>query len=336
MALMYTVRPFISPQTVQPFKVTHSSISSTDNPTPSPRNPVLAIPTPTSALPQSKELNPKFFQRTTILTTATVLSILSRSLASNLWLLGMFSGACYGQFCSAKFISSLPPSTTAKYQKQISKQLVQSDSRNLFDSALLKLSFKVSCLFAHFCDAFTMLKFMYKTGQLSLDYYKKYEVLDQKYKLSDKMEVWNSRFVSGKKKFDKFEAENEIGRRMIASARTFILVTESGKKERTLSKTSITFTIELADLTRRATSGILALLVVTLLQACPSCGKIFFLLAFFSPNTVNQIITNTSIEPKTRNLFSPLLRKMTGKKRPKKNINSSFFLNPYSPLLFRD
>jgi len=71
---------------------------------------------------------------------------------------------------------------------------------------------------------------MYRTGQLSYDYYKKYEKLDSKFQIQNKMDAWNARFVAGKQNFDRWEKENEVGRKVLAGLRTAWMVNENSYK----------------------------------------------------------------------------------------------------------
>ena len=41
------------------------------------------------------------------------------------------------------------------------------------------------------------------------------------------MDAWNARFVEGKKNFDEWERENEIGRKVLAGLRTVWMVEEN-------------------------------------------------------------------------------------------------------------
>jgi len=72
---------------------------------------------------------------------------------------------------------------------------------------------------------------MYKTGQLSYDYYKQYSKLDERFGIQEKMDAWNARFVQGKKNFDEWERQHEIGRRVLAGFRTAWLVEEKRRKQ---------------------------------------------------------------------------------------------------------
>jgi hypothetical protein len=72
--------------------------------------------------------------------------------------------------------------------------------------------------------------FLYKTGQLSYQYYKQYEAIDQRFAIQSKIDAWNARFQEGKRQFDKWEQENEIGRTVLAGLRTIWLVDEQAKR----------------------------------------------------------------------------------------------------------
>jgi hypothetical protein len=61
---------------------------------------------------------------------------------------------------------------------------------------------------------------MYRTGQLSYEYYKIYEDMDRRWKVQEKVDAWNARFVEGKKQFDQWEKDNEIARKVLAGLRT--------------------------------------------------------------------------------------------------------------------
>jgi hypothetical protein len=82
------------------------------------------------------------------------------------------------------------------------------------------------------------IRFLYKTGQLSYEDYKQYSKWDERFGIGDKMDAWNARFVEGKKKFDAWEQEHEVSRRMLAMLRTAWLVEQQQQtslKQRTKS-----------------------------------------------------------------------------------------------------
>jgi hypothetical protein len=72
---------------------------------------------------------------------------------------------------------------------------------------------------------------------LSYGYYKQYAALDQRFAIQEKIDAWNEKFVQGKVNFDKWEKENEVGRKVLAALRTAWLVEERSLKK-SLTKTS--------------------------------------------------------------------------------------------------
>jgi hypothetical protein len=81
-------------------------------------------------------------------------------------------------------------------------------------------------------DFVTAMFFMYKTGQLSYSMWRRYAQVDERFQIQDKIDAWNAFFVKGKENFDKWEKENEVGRKVLAAMRTVWLV-----EERSLKKT---------------------------------------------------------------------------------------------------
>ena len=77
---------------------------------------------------------------------------------------------------------------------------------------------------------------MYRTGQLSYEYYKRYETIDKRFGVQDKIDAWNARFIEGKENFDKWEQENEIGRKVLAGLRTAWMVEETSYKNQMYRK----------------------------------------------------------------------------------------------------
>jgi hypothetical protein len=132
--------------------------------------------------------------------------ILSTTILPNLWLLGAVSGALYGYDLSKK--------AREKQPTFVLNNLIVQSGRKLAKSYLLVY------------DAINGIWFMYRTGQLSYSYYKQYSKLDQRFGLGDKMDAWNARFQEGKERFDRWERENEVGRRVLAGLRTAWMVGE--------------------------------------------------------------------------------------------------------------
>ena len=91
---------------------------------------------------------------------------------------------------------------------------------------IISLGRRMAKFYLSIYDATYGIWFMYKTGQLSYDYYKQYCKLDERFGIQNKMDAWNARFIQGKKNFDEWERQNEIGRRVLAGFRTAWLVEE--------------------------------------------------------------------------------------------------------------
>jgi len=79
---------------------------------------------------------------------------------------------------------------------------------------------------------------MYKTGQLSYAYFKQYERLDQRFRVQEKMDAWNTKFQEGKQNFDKWERDNEVGRKILAGLRTAWLVEEQSLRRSSKTKSA--------------------------------------------------------------------------------------------------
>jgi hypothetical protein len=163
------------------------------------------------ALPQPSILSYKSLQRGTSVATAVYGMILSYTILPNLWLLGVFFGGLYGHE-----ITNLKENLPQAPKNPVSKVCIAS-GRNVAKTSL------------QLYDNWQALWFLYKTGQLSYEYYKRYEVMDQRFGIQDKMDAWNSRFQEGKVGFDKWEKDNEIGRTVLAGLRTVWLVDEKAK-----------------------------------------------------------------------------------------------------------
>lgn len=71
---------------------------------------------------------------------------------------------------------------------------------------------------------------------MSYEYYKTYAKLDSRYGIQQKIDAWNSRFIEGKENFDRWEKENEVGRKLLAGMRTMWMVEESSYKKQMKGK----------------------------------------------------------------------------------------------------
>jgi hypothetical protein len=144
--------------------------------------------------------------------------LLATSAAPNFWLIGALLGGIFG-YETGNSLSAPPQETPVP--RNVLQTLVLSTGRQLA-KAFLKVS-----------DAWQAFFFMYKTGQLSYEYYKTYAALDNRFAIQNKIDAWNARFVEGKMAFDRWERENEVGRKLLAGLRTAWLVEERSQKKRT-------------------------------------------------------------------------------------------------------
>jgi len=169
------------------------------------------------AFPQPSLLKYKDLQTGTTVASALFGSIMATTLLPNLWLLGILAGAAYG-YDITNNIGEIDPNSKDGEPKAIPSHIV---ARVLVGSGRRLAKYYLKAY-----DACAAMWFLYKTGQLSYQYYKTYEELDGKFKIQDKMDAWNARFQAGKVKFDKWEQDNEVGRRVLATLRTAWLVEE--------------------------------------------------------------------------------------------------------------
>lgn len=132
--------------------------------------------------------------------------LLGITIFPNLWLIGMVLGSLYGYEISKDYQTKPPTFPLARL--------------------IVGMGRKLAKVYLKCYDTMYGIWFMYKTGQLSYEYYKRYSKLDDRFGLSEKMDAWNARFIQGKKNFDAWEQENEIGRRVLAGFRTAWLVEE--------------------------------------------------------------------------------------------------------------
>ncbi|KAG7366489.1 hypothetical protein IV203_029159 [Nitzschia inconspicua] len=168
------------------------------------------------AFPQPSILSYRDVQRGTTFAGGIIGMILGTTILPNLWLIGMLFGALYG------FEVTRPP---------LEDQTTEEQSKpNPMGRYLIKVGRMLATKFLQFYDYWKTLWFLYKTGQLSYEYYKRYETLDKRFEIQSKVDAWNARFVEGKKRFDKWEQDNEIGRTVLAGLRTLWLVDEQSRR----------------------------------------------------------------------------------------------------------
>lgn len=163
------------------------------------------------ALPQPSVLNYKSLQRGTAIASAVYGMILSYTILPNLWLMGVLFGGLYG------------------FEITSVKENLPAAPKNVVSNICISSGRKLAKVSLQLYDNWQGLWFLYKTGQLSYEYYKRYEVMDQRFGIQNKMDAWNTRFQEQKVKFDQWEKENEIGRTVLAGLRTVWLVDERAK-----------------------------------------------------------------------------------------------------------
>ena len=172
--------------------------------------------------------------------------ILLATIKPNLWLVGGVLGAfCGGDIAEkAALIANTPAALPII---SVDGAVIPSPPNlipgGLYGEITLKCGKKIATTYLKVWDFFQGVWFMYRTGQLSYEYYKTYAVLDKRFGVQTKMDAWNARFIEGKDNFDRWEKENEIGRKVLAGLRTAWMVEESSynrqmyrKKGRTKSK----------------------------------------------------------------------------------------------------
>jgi len=177
------------------------------------------------ALPQQSKLTSDILIRSTTVVSGFLAYLISRSIQQNLWLLGFIVGALYGHRIGIQY-------TSIRLRNfEGDGDLLKDMSRNFIDNFLLSCGKNLGQWCIKLYDAINVLWYMYKTGELSYAYYKRYESLDKKLKITDKMDAWNARFVEGKLKFDQWEKENEVSRKVLAGLRTFWVLEEKSYKK---------------------------------------------------------------------------------------------------------
>jgi hypothetical protein len=108
----------------------------------------------------------------------------------------------------------------------VAKNYKERPTTNILGETIISLGRRLAKFYLFVYDAIQTYYFLYKTGQLSYAYYKRYAKLDERFAITDKVDAWNAWFQEGKRSFDKWERENEVGRKVLASLRTIWLVEE--------------------------------------------------------------------------------------------------------------
>lgn len=170
------------------------------------------------AFPQPSILSERDIQRGTTIAGSFSGFILGATILPNLWLVGFFSGAIYGY----EITKENPLSITQQGQ-------IHTIEPNIIARFLIAFGKQLAKIYLQFADYGKAMWFLYKTGQLSYEYYKTYETLDNKFAIQNKVDAWNRVFGEGKQKFDDWEKNNEVGRKMLAGLRTAWLVDEQSR-----------------------------------------------------------------------------------------------------------
>jgi len=147
----------------------------------------------------------------TSISSSVIGMIVGGTILRNLWLAGGLFLGCWGYQIARNYESSPPTNVFSELLISVGRRLAQ---------------------FAHFVyDGVKGLWFMYQTGQLSYNYWKQYAQLDDRFAITTKMDSWNEKFKEGKRSFDTWEKENEIGRKVLAGLRV-IAYNKQGKRWR--------------------------------------------------------------------------------------------------------
>ena len=165
------------------------------------------------ALPQPSALTNKAVTFGTTISAGVLCMFLGLTVFPRLWLVGAVVGTNIGHRVATTSIES------------------PGKKMNLFSKLTLKLGKRVAKYYLLVYDFCQSMWFLYKTGQLSYDYMKRYQNIDNKYQIQEKIDAWNARFKEGKENFDEWEKENEVGRKILAGLRTVWLVEEKSLKK---------------------------------------------------------------------------------------------------------
>lgn len=159
------------------------------------------------AFPQPSKLDSNALKKGNSVAGLLLGLMLGMSILPSLWLFGSIVGAVYGY------------------------NITPLDEQNVVGRLISQLGRRIARASLSVYDYANTIFFMYKTGQLSYEYYQRYATLDQKFAIQNKIDAFNARFAEGKIKFDKWEKENEVGRRVLAGVRTLWLVEEQSRKK---------------------------------------------------------------------------------------------------------
>lgn len=127
------------------------------------------------ALPQPSVLSYNDLKWGTAVSAGFLGMLVGLSILPNLWFMGTLAGFLYGWDVGKKIPETGTPS-------------------NALNNLIVNLGRNLAKTFLTVYDAANAVFFMYKTGELSYAYYKRFSVLDDKFKINAKIDAWNSRF----------------------------------------------------------------------------------------------------------------------------------------------
>eukprot|EP00547_Thalassionema_nitzschioides_P001089 CAMPEP_0194212856 /NCGR_PEP_ID=MMETSP0156-20130528/12982_1 /TAXON_ID=33649 /ORGANISM="Thalassionema nitzschioides, Strain L26-B" /LENGTH=718 /DNA_ID=CAMNT_0038940749 /DNA_START=64 /DNA_END=2217 /DNA_ORIENTATION=+ len=163
------------------------------------------------AFPQPNPVTYRDLIISTAISSALIGIIVGGTISSNLWLVGGLFLGCWGYQIARNYENAPPTNVLSELLVSVGRRLAE-----LYHS----LYFSINGLW-----------FMYKTGQLSYVYWKQYAQLDDRFAITTKMDSWNEKFQEGKQNFDKWEQDNEIGRKVLAGLR-LVAYNKQGKRWR--------------------------------------------------------------------------------------------------------
>lgn len=160
------------------------------------------------AFPQPSALTDSSIILGTSISSAAVCLFLGTTVHPNLWLVGAVFGVNIGHRIAREHLKN------------------PSEKLNFFPQILMNIGKRLARYYLGVYDFCKSMWFLYKTGELSYNYMKQYQTLDDQYQIQQKIDAWNARFKQGKVNFDRWEKDNEVGRKMLAGLRTIWLVEE--------------------------------------------------------------------------------------------------------------
>jgi hypothetical protein len=169
------------------------------------------------AFPQPSPLDDDTLSRGCVIASGFVSMLVATSLIPSFWLMGAVVGGLYG-------------SEVSKRNRAANVGDESASEPGPLECLVLYMGRRLALFYLRVYDACNALFFMWKTGQLSYEYYKAYATFDERFAIQSKIDAWNTFFVEGKIAFDKWEKENEVGRKILAGLRTAWLVEERSLK----------------------------------------------------------------------------------------------------------